>query len=133
MADDGPITLASAHSAAETIRRLEQALRQRDLTLFAEIDHTAGASEAGLALRPTFLLIFGSARAGTPLMQEDQRIGIDLPLKALIYEGADGRVWLAYNDPASLAARHRLGSAAKEAVAALGRTLAALADEATRT
>jgi uncharacterized protein (DUF302 family) len=132
MAEDGLVMAASAFSAGETIRRFEAALAVRDLTLFAEIDHTAGASEAGLPLRPTFLLVFGSARAGTPLMQDNQRIGIDLPMKALIYEDADGKVWLAYNDPAWLAARHKLGSAAKGAVAALGKALAALADDATK-
>jgi uncharacterized protein (DUF302 family) len=132
MAEDGLVTLASAHSVAETIRRFEAALKARDVTLFAEIDHTAGASEAGMTLRPTFLLVFGTARAGTPLMQENQRIGIDLPLKALIFEDADGKVWLAYNEPAWLAARNNLGSAAAGAGAALGKVLAALANDATK-
>lgn len=131
MAEDGLVTLASGHAVADTIARFEAALAAHNVTLFCAIDHTAGAAEAGLSLRPTFLLIFGAARAGTPLMQADQRIGLDLPLKALIWEDADGKVWVSYNDPAWLAARHKLDAAADAAVAALGKGLAALAKEAT--
>ena len=129
--EDGLVTLPSAHSVPQTIARFEAALAAREITLFCAIDHTAGAAEAGLALRPTYLLIFGAARAGTPLMQADQRSGLDLPLKALIWEDAGGKVWLTWSEPAWLAARHRLGPAAADAVAALGKALAGLAHEAT--
>ncbi len=121
MAENGLITLPSAHSAEETISRFEAALKAHDVTVFAKIDHSAGAAKANMPLRPTILLIFGGARGGTPLMQADQRIGIDLPLKALVWEDADGKVWLSYNDPAWLAARHGLAASIDQAVAALGR------------
>jgi uncharacterized protein (DUF302 family) len=106
MADNGLITLPSAHGVKETIDRFELDVKSKGMTVFARIDHAAGAQEAGLALRPTQLLIFGNAKAGTPLMQSQQTIGIDLPLKVLAWEDAAGKVWLSYNDPAWLAARH---------------------------
>ena len=83
--------------------------------MFARIDHAEGASAAGLSLRPTELLIFGNAKGGTPLMQAVQTIGIDLPLKALVWQDASGETWLSWNDPAWLAARH--GVSGVEAVA----------------
>jgi uncharacterized protein (DUF302 family) len=86
--------------------------------VFARIDHAQGANEVGLALRPTELLIFGNAKGGTPLMQSRQTIGIDLPLKALAFEDADGTVWLCYNDPAWLAARHGVAGGDTKAMAA---------------
>ncbi len=131
MLDDGLFTVPSAFSFDDTISRFEAALQAKGIMLFAKIDHSAGAVEAGLTLRPTFLLIFGNARGGTPLMQENQQIGIDLPLKALVWQDADGKVWLTYNDPAWLATRHRLGAAAEETVAALENGLATLARDAT--
>ncbi len=131
MIDDGLFTLPSAYSVDDTISRFEAALQAKGIRLFAKIDHAAGAVEAGMTLRPTFLLIFGNPRSGTPLMQENQRIGIDLPLKALIWQDADHKVWLTFNDPAWLAARHRLGNAAAEVVAALENGLAVLARAAT--
>lgn len=104
----GLITLPSAHSAAQTLDRLEAALGAKGIHVFARIDHSGGALAAGLALRPTFLLLFGNPQAGTPLMQSNQTIGIDLPLKALAWEDESGRAWLTYNDPAYLAERHRI-------------------------
>ena len=130
MVDDGLVTIPSAYSVDDTISRFEAALQAIGVTLFAKVDHGAGAVEAGMTLRPTFLLIFGSARAGTLLMQANQRIGVDLPLKALVWQDADEKVWLTYNDPAWLAARHRLGAAGAEAVAALENSLATLARDA---
>jgi uncharacterized protein (DUF302 family) len=130
MPDDGLLTLPSAHSIDETISRFEAALKAHDVTLFAKIDHAAGAADANMPLRPTVLLIFGNPQAGAPLMQANQEIGIDLPLKALVWQDADGKVWLTYNDPAWLAARHQLGSAVDPVVAALGDALAALAEAA---
>src|SRR3954465_7472583 len=78
------------------------------MTVFARVDHAAGAAEAGLPLRPTDLLIFGAAKGGTPLMQAAQTIGIDLPLKALVWQDESGKTWVSYNEPAWLAARHKV-------------------------
>lgn len=131
MLDDGLFALQSAHSVDETISRFEAALQAHGVTLFASIDHGAGAAAAGMTLRPTVLLIFGNPRAGTPLMQLNQTIGIDLPQKALVWQDADGKVWLSFNDPAWLATRHRIGDAGAETVAALENSLAVLARAAT--
>jgi uncharacterized protein (DUF302 family) len=123
MANNGLVTISSAYSAKETIDRFESDVKSKGMTVFARIDHSAGAKAAGLTLRPTELLIFGNARAGTPLMQSHQTLGIDLPLKVLAWEDADGKAWLSYNDPAWLAARHgdqtNGGEAAKQMTAAL--------------
>lgn len=108
MIADGLVRALSALGPRETMDRLETAIRDRGLTVFARIDHAAGARQAGLTLRPTELIIFGNARGGTPLMQAGQEAGIDLPLKALVYQDAHGKVWLAYNDPHWLADRHHL-------------------------
>jgi uncharacterized protein (DUF302 family) len=89
--------------------RLVAEVQARGLTVFARIDHAAGARDAGLTLRPTELVIFGNAKGGTPLMHANQAIGIDLPLKALVWQDASGNTWLSYNDPAWLAQRHGLG------------------------
>src|SRR5437879_9104180 len=105
---DGLVTIASAHSVKDTIDRLVAEVTSKGMTVFARIDHAAGAQAVGLALRPTELLVFGGAKGGTPLMQARQTIGIDLPLKALAFEDAAGAVWLSYNDPVWLAARHGL-------------------------
>ena len=131
MTADGLTTLASAFSATETMDRLVAAVTGKGLTVFARVDHAAGAREVGLALRPTELLIFGNARGGTPLMQARQTIGIDLPLKALIWQDAAGAAWLSYNDPNWLAKQHGLGHAAEAAVGAMTNLLAALAAAAT--
>jgi uncharacterized protein (DUF302 family) len=88
--------------------RLEAEIRAQGMKVFARIDHAAGASEAGLELRPTQLIIFGNARGGTPLMQSAQTVGIDLPLKALIWKDASGTTWLSYNEPSWIAQRHGL-------------------------
>jgi uncharacterized protein (DUF302 family) len=128
--ESGLVTLASAHGAAETVRRLEGALRQKGVHLFARIDHAEGARQAGLALRPTVVLLFGNPQVGTPLMQSNQTAGIDLPLKALVWEDGGGKVWLTYNDPASLARRHRVGDQ-EATVRALTAGLQALARAAT--
>lgn len=101
------------------------------MTIFARVDHAAGALEVALRLRPTLLLIFGNAKPGTPLMQLDQRIGIDLPLKMLAWEDAAGKTWLSYNDPAWLARRHGLDAAADAAVKTMTGAIAAIAERAT--
>jgi uncharacterized protein (DUF302 family) len=127
MSDDGLITLASNHPVKATMDRLEAALRDKGITLFARIDHAAGAASVDMPLRPTELIIFGNPKAGTPLMQARQSIGIDLPLKMLGWQDTAGKVRLAYNDPAWLARRHGLGSEAEAAVAGLAKALAMLA------
>ena len=98
----------SSHGPQETMNRLEAAVKAKGMTVFARIDHAAGASAVGLSLRPTEVLMFGNARGGTPLMQSVQTIGIDLPLKALVWQDASGDTWLSYNDPTWLAQRHGL-------------------------
>ncbi len=107
-ADDGLITLGSAHSVKVTVDRLENALKKKGLTVFARIDHAAGARKVDKQLRPTELLIFGNPKVGTPLMQCARTMAIDLPQKALVWEDGAGKVWLAYNDSRYLAARHHM-------------------------
>ena len=109
MPADGLTTVPSSFAPKETMDRLEAEIRARGMTVFARIDHAAGAVAVGMTLRPTELLVFGAARAGTPLMQADQAVGIDLPLKALVYQDEAGGVWLATNDPRWIARRHGLG------------------------
>jgi uncharacterized protein (DUF302 family) len=127
MAVPGLTTIKSNHPPEATMSRLEAAVKAKGLTVFARIDHAEGASAAGLSLRPTELLIFGNAKGGTPLMQAMQTIGIDLPLKALVWQDASGETRLSWNDPAWPATRH--GVSGEEAVA--GR-LAALLEELAR-
>jgi uncharacterized protein (DUF302 family) len=111
--------------------RLETAVKAKGMTVFARIDHAAGAASVGLPLRPTEVLIFGNAKGGTPLMQSVQSIGIDLPLKALVWQDASGQTWFSYNDPAFLAQRHGLGGETGVVVGALTAALDALAKAAT--
>jgi uncharacterized protein (DUF302 family) len=111
--------------------RLESEITARGMTVFARIDHTAGAAQVGLPLRPTELLIFGSAKAGTPLMQSNQEIGIDLPLKALVWEDAAGKTWLTYNDPRWIAKRHGLGPDMNPTIDAMLAGLSAVAKKVT--
>ena len=129
MADNGLVTVKSSHRVKDTIDKLAAIITAKGMEVFARIDHGRGANDVGLPLRPTELLIFGNAKGGTPLMQQNQAIGIDLPLKALAYEDADGTVWLCYNDPAWIAARH--GVAGGEATLAMAAALAAAANRAT--
>ena len=113
------------------MNRFEAGVRTAGMTVFARIDHAAGAAEVGLSLRPTDLLIFGNAEGGTPLMQLDQTVGIDLPLKVLVWQDASGTTWLSYNDPSWIAQRHDLGNAADTTVKAMAAALAMLAKKAT--
>lgn len=131
MAENGLVTVASRHAVKATIDRLESAAKAKGLTIFARIDHAAGATSVGLALRPTELLIFGNARGGTPLMQLAQTVGIDLPLKALAWEDAAGKTWLSYNEPLWLAERHGVAQQGGEVAKTLANAIAALAKEAT--
>jgi uncharacterized protein (DUF302 family) len=129
-ADNGLVTIASRHPVKETLDRAAATVQAKGMTVFARIDHAAGAKDVGMALRPTELLIFGNAKAGTPLMKAQQAIGIDLPLKLLAWEDESGKVWLSYNDPAWLAARHGLGSESTAVTNAMREALAALAKHA---
>ncbi len=103
---DGLVAIKSPHSPKDTMDRLEALLKQKGLTIFARIDHAVGAARVGQTLRPTEVLIFGNPQGGTPFMQCAQTVGIDLPLKALVWQDASGQVWLGYNDPSFLAQRH---------------------------
>jgi len=104
--DRGMIDVPSPYSVPETLARLESILKERGVTVFARVDHSGEAEKAGLKMRPTQLLIFGSPKAGTPLMVATPSVAIDLPLKALAWEDESGRVWLSYNAPDYLQERH---------------------------
>jgi uncharacterized protein (DUF302 family) len=116
---DGLVTLQSKYPVPDTIDRLKDAVTAAGLQVFARVDHAAGAHEVGMELRPTELLIFGNARGGTPLMQDKQTAGIDLPLKMLAWTDESGQTWLSYNDPAWIAERHALGASSAPAVQTL--------------
>jgi uncharacterized protein (DUF302 family) len=131
MTADGLITIPSDYGPEETMTRFEAEVRAKGMTVFAHIDHAAGAAKAGLPLRPTDLLIFGNAKGGTPLMQSAQTIGIDLPLKALVWQDEAGKTWLSYNDPGWLVKRHKAGHEIQVAVDAMAAALNALARKAT--
>ncbi len=130
MPDNGLVSLQSSLSTRATLDRLLAALASRGLTVFARVDHAAGAASAGLPLRPTEVVIFGNPKGGTALMQDRQSSGIDLPLKALVWEDANGKAWVTYNDPAWLAKRHGLGAASDAAVKAMAGLLNTIAMEA---
>ena len=125
---DGLIAVQSPHKPKDTMDRLESLLRQKGLTVFARVDHAAGAAKIGKSLRATELLIFGNPQGGTPFMECSQTVGIDLPLKALVWEDASGQVWIGYNDPAFLAQRH--GVSQCPVVENLKKALAGFAQEA---
>ena len=124
-AADGLIVMKSSHSVAETGSRLAAAIDARKLTLFARVDHAAGAKKIDKALRPTEVFIFGNPNGGTPLMECAQSMGIDLPLKMLVWQEADGSVMLGYNDPAWLARRH--GTTCEPAVGNIAKALDGIA------
>ena len=105
----GLVVVESPHRVGDTADRLQQALDSKGMTVFARIDHAAGAAKVGTDLPATELVIFGNPKVGTPLMKCARTVAVDLPQKALIWEDAEGRVWLAYNDPAYLGERHGLG------------------------
>jgi uncharacterized protein (DUF302 family) len=103
---NGIVSLLSDHSAQETVARIEAILSAKGVKLFALIDHSGEAEQAGMQMRPTKLLIFGNPKGGTPLMLAAPTVAIDLPLKLLVWEDADGKTWITYNDPHYLLARH---------------------------
>src|SRR5262245_26620325 len=108
---EGLTTIPSRFGPKETMDRLVTEIQANRIKVFARIDHAAGAAEVGLTLRPTELIIFGNARGGTPLMQAAQTVGIDLPLKALVWEDAAGKTWISYNKPTWIAQRHGVADA----------------------
>ena len=112
-------TLTSSHPFEETIDRLAALLVEKKITLFALVDHAGEAREVGLAMPPTKLLIFGSPRAGTPLMLAAPSIALDLPLKILVAQQPDGTVQLSWNDPAWLRQRHNLPAEMQPVLAAV--------------
>jgi uncharacterized protein (DUF302 family) len=124
------VTLPSAHGPTETMERLKSLLEQKKIQVFAHIDHAVEAAKVGLSLRPTQVLIFGSPRAGTPLMQSRQTIGLDLPLRILVWQDESDKVWLTYRRVQSLGQRHHV-TGHDAAVAALDDGLAAVSRAAT--
>ena len=108
LADNGIVSKPSNHSVDATVEKLKGILQAKGVALFALVDHSGEAEKVGLTMRPTKLLIFGSPKAGTPLMIASPSIAIDLPLKILIAEDAAGKVWVSYNAPAYLKDRHNL-------------------------
>jgi uncharacterized protein (DUF302 family) len=107
-ANKGLVNKASNHSVEQTVEKLKNILQSKGVTLFALIDHSGEAEKVGMKMRPTKLLIFGSPKAGTPLMLAAPSSAIDLPLKLLIWEDAQGKVWVSYNSPTHLQERHNL-------------------------
>ena len=129
MIPEGLLVSPSAHGPAETMQKLIAAVTAKGLSILAHIDHAGAAAKVGMELRATDLLIFGNPKGGTPLMQASQTIGIDLPLKALVWQDQDAKTWLGYNDPAWFCARH--GVENDKVAAAMREILATLAAQAT--
>jgi uncharacterized protein (DUF302 family) len=131
MTIDGLTMVASRFGHNDTVDRAMAAISTLGMTVVARIDHTAAASEVGLELRPTEVLIFGNPKAGTPLMQTAQTMGIDLPLKILIWRDEQGKTWLAYNDPGWLGDRHGAAAANTAILEAMARALSSIAAKVT--
>ena len=132
MATMGLMTVPSDFGPPETLARLEAAIGAAGMTVYARIDHGAAAGAVHLALEPTELVIFGNAKGGTLLMQAHQAAAIDLPLKALVYQGASGQVFVAYNDPLWIAERHGLGAEIAPTVAVMASALKRIVGNATK-
>jgi uncharacterized protein (DUF302 family) len=117
--ESGVVRIASSHSVAETVARLEGLLEERGVLIFARIDFSGDAGRAGLTLRPERMLVFGNPKAGTPLLQAEPAAGLDLPIKALVFEDAAGKTWIAWNDPQYIVRRHGLPAALAANLAAV--------------
>ena len=128
---NGLIIKSSTYSTTETLDKLTSLLNKKGITVFARINHEAGAAKTGQSLRSTELLIFGNPKLGTPLMQENQITGIDLPLKALAWQDANGQVWLGYNSPSYIANRHNIRSD-NPSIINMGKALEKLTNSATQ-
>lgn len=129
-ADSGLISVKSSHDVKITADRLENSLKQKGMNVFIRINHAQGAQEIGKELRPTELIIFGNPKVGTPLMQCRQSVAIDLPQKALIWQDAQGQVWLSYNDPNYLVERHQI-TGCEEVIKKVAKALGNFANAAT--
>src|SRR6266403_1239389 len=123
---EGLTSIESTFGPKETMDRLEAEIHQKGMNVFARIDHAAGAANVGLALAPTELIIFGNPRGGTPLMQSVQTVGIDLPLKVLVWQDTANKTWLSYNQPSWIAQRHGVANA-EQVVSKLAAALSAMA------
>jgi uncharacterized protein (DUF302 family) len=130
LATEGLISTPSARPVAELIERLEAALAARGITVFARVDHAIGAAAVGMQLRPTSVLIFGNPRAGTPLMQTEQLIALDLPLRILAWQDAAGQSWLTYHDLDRLVRYYGIDPSTQPTVAAMSTLLHVLTSEA---
>ena len=129
-AADGLISVKSSHNVKATADRLESILKQKGMNVFIRINHAQGAQKIGKELRPTELIVFGNPKVGTPLMQCTQSVAIDLPQKALIWQDAQGQVWLSYNDPNYLVERHQIAGCG-EVIKKVGNALGNFAKAAT--
>ncbi len=118
--NNGIVHLGSPYSVPETLLRLESAVKSKGLAIFCRVDHSGEAEKAGLKMNPTQLLIFGSPQAGTPLMVASPTLAIDLPLKALVWEDAGGKVWVSYNSPEYLKERHNIPEELVKNIAGIG-------------
>src|SRR6266566_5267268 len=126
---EGLTSIRSRFGPKETMDRLQAEIRAQGMTVFARIDHAAGAAEVGLTLPPTELIIFGNARGGTPLMQAVQTVGIDLPLKVLVWQDAANKTWLSYNEPGWIVQRHNVSNA-EQVVSKMAAALSAMSRKA---
>jgi len=126
---EGLVTISSNFGPKETMDRLAAGVSKRGMTVFARIDHAAAAAEVGMKLAPTEVLIFGSPKGGTPLMQAKQTMGIDLPLKALVWQDEANKVWLSYNDPKWLGKRHEIDHGVDQILNAMATALTDIAKE----
>ena len=126
--EEGIVKIQSRHSVDETVDKLKAILQSKGVTLFALVDHSGEAEKVGMKMPPTKLLIFGSPKAGTPLMLAAPSIAIDLPLKILVSQDAQGKVWISYNSPQYLEKRHGFPPDLVQNIAVVG-TLAAKAAE----
>ncbi|MHB8499694.1 MAG: DUF302 domain-containing protein [Candidatus Acidiferrales bacterium] len=118
--DNGMVHLSSPYSVAETLQRVESLLQERGLTIFCRVDHSGEADKAGLKMHSTQLILFGSPKGGTPVMIASPTIAIDLPLKALIWQDAGGKVWVSYNSPEYLQQRHNVSADLVKNVSGVG-------------
>lgn len=118
--DNGMVHLSSSFSVPETLKKLDSVLQSRGLVVFARIDHSGEAEKVGIKMHPTQLIIFGSPKGGTPLMVASPTLAIDLPLKALVWEDAGGKVWLSYNTAEYLKERHNIPDDLMKNIAVIG-------------